>query len=90
MIDVQTLVDNAIDANKDAFSDYKLREDYFVDAIKSAKKKQTKESFNSSAHGYFSRAMGIKETLERLFPDHAQYISEKLYLHYVKESMDNK
>lgn len=78
MITLQTLVDNAIEANIETYK-HEAEQYYILRKIadESKTKKDIKE-FKGLAHSRLSAFYSIECTLVRIFPDFEDYINDKL------------
>ena len=78
MINIQTIVDDAIEANLYAYVEtYKTYSTYKRVSENSTTKKDIKE-FKEMSWRYLAEINAIEDTLIRLFPDYESYISNKL------------
>ena len=78
MINIQTIVDNAIDANIEV---YKKEVKHYYSLKRIADTSQTKKDirdFENMAYSSLNIYSTIEDTLIRLFPDWEEYITERL------------
>ena len=78
MIDMQTIVDNAIDANLEV---YKKEAKHYYQLKRIADASKTKKDirdFGNMAYSSLNIYSTIEDTLIRLFPDFDEYISQRL------------
>ena len=78
MINIQTLVESAIEAN---LADYKrlvTKYNRYGKWADDTSNKKDARDYQEMAWGYMSEFGQIKETLIRIFPDSAEYINDKL------------
>ena len=78
MINIKDIVDSAIEANihayKETFKSYRM----YKNVWKTAKTKKDINDFRDLSYRYLSECDAIEDTLARIFPDHEDYIKEKL------------
>ena len=77
-MNIQTLVDSAIEANMDAYKNEVKKSALYKRVAKSSTTKKETNDFNNYALQSLYMFNTIEETLIRLFPDFDEYISNKL------------
>jgi len=78
MIKIKNLVDSAIEANIYAYKEtYKSYREY-KNVAKKAKTKKDIREFREISWRYLAELDSIEATLTRIFPEHEQYINDKL------------
>jgi len=78
MINIKDIVDCAIEANIYAYKETYKSYEMYKKVWKTAKTKKEIIEFRQLSWRYLSECDAIEDTLARIFPDHAEYISEKL------------
>lgn len=78
MINIKNIVDSAIEANIYAYKEaYKSYREY-KHVSKQSKTKKDIQEFREISWRYLAELDSIEATLTRIFPDHEQYINDKL------------
>ena len=78
MIKIKNIVDSAIEANIHAYKETHKTYRMYRKVWKTAKTRKDINDFRDLSYRYLSELNGIEDTLARIFPDHEDYIKEKL------------
>ena len=78
MINIQTLVDSAIEANLADYKKVVTRYNRYSYWAKEATNEADEKNYQLTAWTHLGEFGQIKKTLVRRFPDYAEYINEKL------------
>ena len=78
MINIQTIVDNAISVNLDEYKKEVERYNLYKRVSETSKTKKDIKDFNNYAMQSLNTFNAIEDTLLRLFPDFDAYISQRL------------
>ena len=78
MINIQTLVDSAIEANLTDYKRLVTKYNRYSHWAEEATNEADEKSYQLTAWSHLGEFGQIKETLVRIFPDYAEYINDKL------------
>jgi len=78
MINIQTIVDNALSVNLDEYKKEAERYELYKRVSETSKTKKDIKDFNNYAMQSLNTFNAIEDTLIRLFPEWDEYINERL------------
>jgi len=78
MINIKDIVDSAIQANIADYKELVVKYNRYGRWADNTSNKKDARNYQEMSWGYLSEFDQIKKTLVRIFPDHEQYINDKL------------